>query len=89
MLYEVITGTHGHLYAGSGHAGPDAPSGPGEGDAAGHVVWSRTRAFVVLLVSAGFVGWMSEVLVGGAEEAARSLGMSDVFVGVIISYNFV
>jgi Ca2+:H+ antiporter len=77
-------GTHGHLYAGTGHAqGSGASDGSANGGAS-HAVWSRTRAFVVLLVSAGFVGWMSEILVGGAEEAARSFGMSDVFVGVII-----
>ena len=67
--------THGHLYAGSSHAA-EHPEG--------HVVWSRRRSFAVLLAAAAVVGWMSEILVAGAEEAAHSLGMNEVFVGVII-----
>jgi Ca2+:H+ antiporter len=38
----------------------------------------------VLLASAAFVGLMSELLVGAAEEAAHTLGMNEVFVGVIV-----
>ncbi|MFV1987743.1 MAG: calcium/proton exchanger [Gemmatimonadota bacterium] len=72
--------THGHLYAGSGHAELlDSEVRPGGRDA-----WSRGKSLGVLLVAAATVGWMSEILVGGAEEAAHSLGMNQVFVGVII-----
>ncbi len=67
--------THGHLYAGSSHA-HEAGSD--------HVVWSRKRSVMVLVGAAAVIGWMSEILVGGAEEAAHSLGMNEVFVGVII-----
>ncbi|MXW56631.1 MAG: cation transporter, partial [Gemmatimonadales bacterium] len=38
----------------------------------------------VLVGAAALVGWMSEILVGGAEEAAHALGMTEVFVGVIV-----
>lgn len=76
--------THGHLYAGTGHA----PAPPVEGEAAdlhGHgETWSARRSLTVLLAAAAFVGWMSEILVGGAEEAAHTLGMNEVFVGVIV-----
>lgn len=66
--------THGHLYSGKGHAEEE----PDER------IWSRGRSFGVLIGSAAFVGWMSEILVAGAEGAAETLGMSEVFVGVII-----
>jgi Ca2+:H+ antiporter len=72
--------THGHLYAGGGHAEPlDSDVRPGE-----RAAWSRGKSIAVLLVAAGVVGWMSEILVGAAEEAAHALGMNQVFVGVII-----
>jgi Ca2+:H+ antiporter len=45
--------------------------------------WSLTRALVSLVVASGLAAFMSEVLVGAAEETGKALGMSDVFVGVI------
>ena len=39
---------------------------------------------MVLLVSTAFVAWMSEVLVGAVEEASRAVGMTEIFVGVIV-----
>lgn len=49
-----------------------------------HEPWSLTRALVVLAVATTLIGWMSEILVGSVEHAARSLGMNSVFVGVIV-----
>jgi Ca2+:H+ antiporter len=46
--------------------------------------WSRTKAVLVLAASGILVGVMSELLVGSVEGAARSLGMSDLFIGVVI-----
>lgn len=66
--------THEHLYATGGHTGAE----PDE------AVWSKGRSFLVLLASAALVGWMSEILVGGAEGAAETLGMNEVFVGVVV-----
>jgi Ca2+:H+ antiporter len=72
--------THGHLYAGAGHAELlDSDVRPG-----GSSGWSRGKSIGVLVAAAATVGWMSEILVAGAEEAAHSLGMNEVFVGVII-----
>ena len=45
--------------------------------------WSLTRALVTLVVASVLAAFMSEVLVGAAEETGKVLGMSDVFVGVI------
>ncbi|WP_420634820.1 calcium/proton exchanger [Candidatus Palauibacter sp.] len=64
--------THADLYQGAAHSDGAAPA------------WSKGKSFAVLLAAAAFVGWMSEILVGGAEEAAHSLGMNEVFVGVIV-----
>jgi Ca2+:H+ antiporter len=49
-----------------------------------HGAWSLRRSLAVLLVSAGFVGWLSEILVGSTEEAIRHVGLSEMFVGLII-----
>jgi len=49
-----------------------------------HTAWSLRRSLVVLLVSAGFVGWLSEILVGSTEEAIKHIGLSEIFVGLII-----
>jgi Ca2+:H+ antiporter len=51
---------------------------------ADHAPWSVRRSLVVLLVSAGFVGWLSEILVSSTEEAIKHIGLSEVFVGLII-----
>lgn len=67
--------THADLYQGTGHGGGEAHAAP---------AWSKGKSFAVLVGAAALVGWMSEILVGGAEEAAHSLGMTEVFVGVIV-----
>jgi Ca2+:H+ antiporter len=68
--------THKHLYAG-GHGD--------EGDEAmGTQGWSTGRSLTVLLVATAFVALMSEFLVGAVEATAKSFGMTEVFVGVIL-----
>ena len=67
--------THADLYQGTGHA---------DGATHGAPAWSKGKSFAILVGAAAVVGWMSEILVGGAEEAAHSLGMTEVFVGVIV-----
>ncbi|MDE2880041.1 calcium/proton exchanger [Candidatus Palauibacter soopunensis] len=67
--------THADLYQGTAHAGAETHAAP---------AWSKGKSFAVLVGAAALVGWMSEILVGGAEEAAHALGMTEVFVGVIV-----
>jgi Ca2+:H+ antiporter len=50
----------------------------------GEAVWSARRALTALMVSAVFVAWMGEVLVGSVEVASKSLGMTDLFVGLVV-----
>ncbi len=68
--------THQHLFAG-GHGA--------EADRALRTHgWSKGRSVTVLLVATAFVALMSEFLVGAVQETARSFGMTEVFVGVIV-----
>lgn len=68
--------THKHLYAG-GH-GEEAD------EALGTKGWSTGKSLAVLLVATALVALMSEFLVGAVEETAKSFGMTEVFVGVIL-----
>lgn len=63
--------THRHLYRG------EAPSN----DAVVH--WAVPTSIAVLLASSAAIALMSEFMVRSVEPAAKALGMSDVFVGVI------
>jgi len=42
------------------------------------------KAGAKLLIASGFVAWMSEILVGAVESAGEALGLSKIFMGVII-----
>ncbi|MBV6430259.1 MAG: Ca(2+)/H(+) antiporter [Bryobacteraceae bacterium] len=55
----------------------------GEEQNHGHA-WSLAKSLSILFVSTAFIAWMSEILVGSVEHAAHSLGMTSVFVGVIV-----
>jgi Ca2+:H+ antiporter len=46
--------------------------------------WSVGKAVMVLLIATLAVAWISEFLVSGVEAARHSLGVTEVFVGVII-----
>jgi Ca2+:H+ antiporter len=47
-------------------------------------LWGLRRSAAILLVATGFVAVMSEILVEAVEGAGKSLGMSEVFMGVIV-----
>jgi Ca2+:H+ antiporter len=68
--------THRHLYAGE----PIAAAGPGGGPATP----GTARAVLVLLAATVLVAWMSELLVGAVVEASHALGLTEVFVGVVV-----
>lgn len=81
--------THSHLYSG-------AAEGPEKRDANGSQSeshngspnrshgWSKSRSITVLLTATALVALMSEFLVGAVEEASHKLGLTEVFVGVIL-----
>ncbi len=66
--------THKQLFSGSGHS---------EGDDHGPA-WSLTKSLGTLFGATALIAWMSEILVGSVEQAAQTLGMTSVFVGVIV-----
>lgn len=55
--------------AGHGHHGGDG--------------WSVSRSLAALFGAAILAAWMSEILVGAAEETGHALGMSQVFIGIV------
>ncbi len=67
--------THKHLYL--GEPGDDAALAPG-------LHWSVRRSIMVLLAATALIAWMSEFLVGAVDAAAQTLGMTPLFVGVIL-----
>lgn len=69
--------THRHLFAGEEHDTPDAHD-------MGEEPWGYRRSLVVLTAVAILIGVMSEILVGAIEPAAHRLGLTQVFVGVIL-----
>ena len=68
--------THRHLYCGD--HGEDAD------EAMGTKGWSTGKSLLVLLIATAFVALMSEFLVGAVVATAKSFGMTEVFVGVIL-----
>jgi Ca2+:H+ antiporter len=55
-------------------------------DHAGHggPAWSTTRAVGTLLAASLGAAWMSEILVGAAEATGHALGMSPIFLGMVL-----
>jgi len=66
--------THRHLFAGE-VVGPHDTGQP---------AWSRSRSISVLAVVTVVIAAMSEFLVGAIQPVARCLGLTQVFVGVIL-----
>jgi Ca2+:H+ antiporter len=46
--------------------------------------WSVQKSITILLAATLCVAWISEIMIGSVESAAKELGMSSVFIGVIV-----
>jgi Ca2+:H+ antiporter len=55
----------------------------GEQEAHHEEQWSVPRAVITLLAASVLAAWMSEILVGAAEETGKALGMSQLFIGIV------
>lgn len=66
--------THKHVYVEKGHDASDLVEKP----------WSRSESITVLTVVTMLVAVMSELLVGALDHAAKTLGLTQLFVGVIV-----
>ncbi len=73
LVFSLVT--HRHLFAGSGEA---------ESRPAGGKHWSTSKALTVLLLATALVAVLSEFLVGSVEAAHAKLGVTQVFLGIII-----
>ncbi|MGQ0581267.1 MAG: calcium/proton exchanger [Reyranella sp.] len=70
-----ILGTHADLFRGD----PSAKEGGDHG-----APWSLSLAIGVMTVVTLLIVWMSEILVGTVEHASTALGLSSLFVGVVV-----
>lgn len=68
--------THRHLYVSEASSEHD--------EALGVRGWSRGKSIAWLVIATAGVAVMAELLVGAVEHTAKSLGMTEVFVGVIL-----
>ena len=72
LLFSLVT--HKELFAGEG-VGVEEHGGR---------QWSLVRSIGTLAAATVVIAWMSELLVGSVEHAARVFGMTNVFIGVIV-----
>ena len=85
LIFTLVT--HKSLFAGPSH---DVTKGGGkeiarmETEHGADESWSIKKSVSVLLVATVFVALVSEFLVGAVEGARETLGLTEVFVGVII-----
>jgi Ca2+:H+ antiporter len=71
--FELIT--HKQLYAGEPEEGEQVKKANG---------WPISKSILVLVVATALVALMSEFLVGAVEAARTTLGLTEVFVGIIV-----
>jgi Ca2+:H+ antiporter len=70
--------THKRLFLGEGCEASEVE------DAASYRPWSVGKSLAVLAAATALVAWVSEILVGAVEPTAQALGMSDIFIGVVV-----
>ena len=68
-------GTHTHLFKDDHEAVDEEVHG---------VPWSMSRTIGVMAAVTIVIVWMSEILVGTVEHAAEALGLSNLFIGVVV-----
>ncbi len=73
IIFALVT--HTHVYN---------PLAETEGEESEVAHWSRSKALGVLILATAVLALLAEVMVGAVEGAAERVGMSDVFVGVIV-----
>jgi Ca2+:H+ antiporter len=74
LVFSLLT--HKQLFAGEAEPAP--------ADTAMLRAWPRGKSLLVLLVSTAFVALLSEFLVNTVEAARSRLGVTEVFVGIIV-----
>ncbi len=64
--------THKDLFMGTSHEHQESSS------------MSMKTGVLILVVATGFIAWMSELLVHAVEPASKAVGLTEIFVGVIV-----
>jgi Ca2+:H+ antiporter len=75
--------THKQLFDGETSSGEE-PKGAKKASEPAAPSWSLGRSLAVLAGSTALVAWMSEILVGAVGETAKSLGMTELFIGLFV-----
>jgi len=66
------------------HAGEFASAEADTGEHGHGKQWSWARAAGTLVAASVLAAWMSEILVGAAEGTGKALGMSSIFIGIVL-----
>lgn len=66
--------THVHLFSGSADAAEEGHGAP----------WSMQLAVGVMIAVTVLIVWMSEILVATVEHASKALGLTNMFVGIVV-----
>ena len=80
LLFSLVT--HKEFFIGEATQGAAQKAGH-EAEATGEH-WSKGKSITILLIATAFIALISEFLVGAVEAARESLGLTEVFVGVIV-----
>jgi Ca2+:H+ antiporter len=67
--------THVHLFQRGSDDGAEAHHG---------AAWSTRLAVGVMVIATLFIIWMSEILVATVEQASKAMGLSNLFVGIVV-----
>src|SRR5215211_4818042 len=82
LFFSLVT--HRELFGGGSEVSAGEELSRMEAEEGGHAPWSVRKSVGVLLGATAFVALISEFLVGAVESARGSLGLTEVFVGVIV-----
>lgn len=82
LVFTLVT--HKSLFTGHGSHEVAKEAGAELKESGAHESWSITKSVTVLVIATVFVALVSEFLVGAVEGARETLGLTEVFVGVII-----
>lgn len=86
LVFTLVT--HKELFGGSESKGIAEQAGAElslmDVEEGSHASWSIRKSLTILLIATAFVALVSEFLVGAIEQARETLGLTEVFVGVIV-----
>jgi Ca2+:H+ antiporter len=82
LVYSMWT--HRDVFGGGRDPAPKEAEPDGAAGEEPEQRWSLKKSIIVLAASAAAIGYLSELLVGSTEEAAREIGFSQMFVGLIV-----